>query len=403
MIALETQKFTENTLSVRRLLPLERENITAWNLLVYMLSGRSEKYPTRQEASAAVSHAYGVQGGHFLSAIGHSLQLEYRLTWIRESLISEPGYDEEIEDLFDQFLFHPLLTEEVLEESRWLLKNRLQTLAQDPESKATRMALETAGEGTDLSIPMQGDLEEVDRVTLDQIRELYERFRKAPVEVLYAGECAGQTWKRLKKLPGQHPLSLTWSALTDREQPAVCVIEKEISQSALVQVYSTSILPQDPLYMPLLVLYSLLGSSSVALFFEEIREKRSLCYSISTSLIRFDGVMLVSAGTDRQFMDEVRGQIARIIEETAAGKIDARTLERVKSELADNMRGQNDYRVAMIEQQWLNQILDRPMSVDQTIEAIQAVSVAQVAQAAGGLKLAAEGIVLQKETREECE
>ena len=48
------------------------------------------------------------------------------------------------------------------------------------------------------------------------------------------------------------------------------------------------------------VMNSLLGQSPTSLLFEEVREKHSLCYSISSYLIQFDGALIITLGTNKE-------------------------------------------------------------------------------------------------------
>lgn len=397
MKEIKTEKFTENSISIRWFAPLKKESITAWNLLNLMLSGRTEKYDTREKVSKAASHAYGLRNGYGLMGYGDKLMIEYRISWIRTDLIDDPNYPEEVLTMMDQVLNHPVFKEEHLKEAKYLLSNRLSQLAQDPDSRALQEAMAAAGKGTKLEIRMQGYLEDLDSITLDQIKELYASLKELPQETMVVGVLSDSVREYLEaNYPGQ-PLQTTWRALKASSNPPEIRLEKEISQSSLVQIYETGILPQDPEYFALIVLNALLGSSSVSLLFEIIREQHSYCYSISSSMIRFDGVLVISTGTDRDHLDGVKKLIAQIIEDVRTMNYSEETFETVKGEICDNMAGQKDAPLGMVEQEFLNEILNRPMSVETIMERVMAVTREDVARAAAKLKLAASAELVQKE------
>nr|WP_242745181.1 insulinase family protein [Allobaculum sp. Allo2] len=164
-------------------------------------------------------------------------------------------------------------------------------------------------------------------------------------------------------------------------------------------MYTTDILPDDDDYYALLVLDSLLGGSSVSLLFEEVREKNSLCYSISTSLVRFSGLLLITTGAARSALPKVEELVRHILEQVKNKEVDPATFEMVKAEMIDSLKGQSDSAARMIEQEFLNQILHRTDDIGDVIESVRAVTLDDVARAAGKLKLAVTSSVMQAEAK----
>lgn len=399
MIDIQTQKFTENTLSLRWFFPLERKTVTALNLLTLMLSARSEKYPSRQAISTAASHAYGLHSGYGLFGYGNKVLVEYRISWIREELIDEEGYANEVLCMMDENLNHPLFSEEYMQEAKYLLQQRLLSLSQDPDTRALQEALKAAGKDKGLGIQIYGYLEDLPAITLEEVEALYQQLHNTENQTLVAGSlCAPIQSYVEKNWPGK-PVEASWQAFQPQE-PVSIHLEKEISQSSLAQVYTTGILPQDPRSFALIVLNALLGSSSVSLLFEIIREQHSYCYSISSSLIRFDGLLLIQTATDSSHMDDVKRLIAEILSDVAQKKISDDTFDMVKKEVCSNMAGQKDSAISLLEQAFLNEILHRPLSNAEMIEKIQAVTKDDVAAIAGDLHLISSAELVQKEAED---
>ena len=396
MKVIKTEKFIENTISVRWFTDLDRKTITAWNLLCALLSARTEKFNTRQSKAAADAHAYGARIGYGIMGYGEKLMIECRISYIRADLVQDDHYEQEILTLLDQSLNHPLLTEQFLQEAKYLLKNRLIYLDQDPDSRALREALKIAGKGNHLSISMQGYLEDLDGIELADVQSCYQMLKNLPCQTLMVGKFGQAITDMLEtQYPGK-PLMAKWQALVS-EPFAETTLEREISQSSLVQIYETGVLPQHEDYFALLVLNGLLGASSVSLLFKIIREQHSYCYSINTNLIRFDGALVISTGTDRKHLPDVKRLIQEVIADVVMQNYDEETLESVKMEICDGMAGQKDSPTSMMEQQFLNEILARQIGVDQIMENIQSVTKEDLARVASRLKLAASAQLVQKE------
>lgn len=399
MKQIKTEKFTETSLSVRWFVPLERKDITAWNLLNAMLSRSTEKYSSREAAGKASAMAYGTRCAYSLCAYGNYLRIEYGMRFLRENLIGEKSYTALLIDLFDQYLFHPLLTQPVLDEAKYLLRLNLSSMAQQPDLRSLEMAFQAFTDYESVSIPIRGAIEDIDRVTLEDIRSLYSRLMKTPCEMISCGTFSEEFSRHIDRSIDSQDIFTTWEKVEAFPTPVRVSEEREIAQSALCQVYTTDILPDDDDYYALLVLDSLLGGSSVSLLFEEVREKNSLCYSISTSLVRFSGLLLITTGAAHSALPKVEELVRHILEQVKNKEVDPATFEMVKAEMIDSLKGQSDSAARMIEQEFLNQILHRTGDIGDVIESVRAVTLDDVARAAGKLKLAVTSSVMQAEAK----
>ncbi len=394
MVEIQNEKFTENVLSIRYFFNLDRATITAWNVLVLMLCGRSRKYPTREAMAQAVSHAYGVQGGYGLFGYGLQLMVEFRMHWIREDLIDQTQYQEEIQTLLHTFQNEPLLEEKYLEEAKYLLKKRLESQEQDPDWKALQLACQSAGEGTHFGLNLSGYLEDLDSITLQTIQDLFNTLQNTPHITLFSGVLSD--WMRQFLQDETGVLKAKWSLLPSNKAFKEVILEKDISQSSLVQVYATGIEPNSPLYPALVVFSGLLGSSSVSLLFEIIREQYSYCYAISSSIIRFDGALLITTAANRQNFPKIQELIEVILNDIQNQRVDPSLLETVKKELENNVRLQEDSLLGPLNQQFIQTILDQKESAQELIAKLEAVTLEDVSQVAKRLQLVARAQLLQK-------
>ena len=402
MKKIQTDKFTQTTLSIRWFVPIEKKTITAWNLLLMMLGRTTEKFSTRQELSGRLARAYGASAGYGLSGIGQTLRVEFRMTFLREDLINEEGYTEQLIELFDQLLHHPYFGEDSLAEMKYLLKNTLIAASQDPDARAAELAFSAFKDSPSLSVNLRGSLDDVDDVTIDDVKALYEQLTQAKCQSYMCGEISKDFEDVFTQAAPGEILKASWKPAAPMEYTELTE-EKDISQSAFCEVYTTGIDPKDPDYFPFLVLNSLLGASSVSLLFETVREQNSLCYSISSNPIRFDGLLLIAVGADSSNIAKARELIKGVLDDVRAGKVDPATYTMVVEEMVDSTRGLGDSRMSMIDQDFLNDILQRPLSAEDNIRKVQAVTIEDVARAARRLQPAVCACVLQKKAAENPE
>lgn len=393
---ISSNKFSDVSVAIRTQLPLERSTITAYNILVYMLKTKTELFKTKQALISNLNEAYGMKLACGLSSYGADLILTTRIQYIRSDWIEEEDYIHKVKEITDQVLFHSVLDEASFEEAKYLYRNKLTRILDDPDGLAVYTCLTTLNTNHEISIPIQGSLDDLDQLTLQDIQNVYSAYLKADKHILVCG-CLDEEMKTyLERMDSSSKLNSTRSLLPILDYQEE-IIEKNISQSSIALVYATStdILSED--YYKMFVMNSLLGQSPTSLLFEEVREKHSLCYSISSYLIQFDGALIITLGTNKEniekAIDLINQQIQRIIDLD----FDPELLNTAKKDCIDSLIVAQDYPFSQIDQRFMDVLLSRDTDRDKKIKNIQKVSLEDVSAAAKKLKKISSVIVKEVE------
>lgn len=393
---ISSNKFSDVSVAIRTQLPLERSTITAYNILVYMLKTKTELFKTKQALISNLNEAYGMKLACGLSSYGADLILTTRIQYIRSDWIEEEDYIHKVKEITDQVLFHSVLDEASFEEAKYLYRNKLTRILDDPDGLAIYTCLTTLNTNHEISIPIQGSLDDLDQLTLQDIQNVYSAYLKADKHIFVCG-CLDEEMKTyLERMDSSSKLNSTRSLLPILDYQEE-IIEKNISQSSIALVYATStdILFED--YYKMFVMNSLLGQSPTSLLFEEVREKHSLCYSISSYLIQFDGALIITLGTNKEniekAIDLINQQIQRIIDLD----FDPELLNTAKKDCIDSLIVAQDYPFSQIDQRFMDVLLSRDTDRDKKIKNIQKVSLEDVSAAAKKLKKISSVIVKEVE------
>lgn len=393
---ISSNKFSDVSVAIRTQLPLERSTITAYNTLVYMLKTKTELFKTKQALISNLNEAYGMKLACGLSSYGADLILTTRIQYIRSDWIEEEDYIHKVKEITDQVLFHSVLDEASFEEAKYLYRNKLTRILDDPDGLAIYTCLTTLNTNHEISIPIQGSLDDLDQLTLQDIQNVYSAYLKADKHIFVCG-CLDEEMKTyLERMDSSSKLNSTRSLLPILDYQEE-IIEKNISQSSIALVYATStdILSED--YYKMFVMNSLLGQSPTSLLFEEVREKHSLCYSISSYLIQFDGALIITLGTNKEniekAIDLINQQIQRIIDLD----FDPELLNTAKKDCIDSLIVAQDYPFSQIDQRFMDVLLSRDTDRDKKIKNIQKVSLEDVSAAAKKLKKISSVIVKEVE------
>lgn len=393
---ISSNKFSDVSVAIRTQLPLERSTITAYNILVYMLKTKTELFKTKQTLISNLNEAYGMKLACGLSSYGADLILTTRIQYIRSDWIEEEDYIHKVKEITDQVLFHSVLDEASFEEAKYLYRNKLTRILDDPDGLAIYTCLTTLNTNHEISIPIQGSLDDLDQLTLQDIQNVYSAYLKADKHIFVCG-CLDEEMKTyLERMDSSSKLNSTRSLLPILDYQEE-IIEKNISQSSIALLYATStdILSED--YYKMFVMNSLLGQSPTSLLFEEVREKHSLCYSISSYLIQFDGALIITLGTNKEniekAIDLINQQIQRIIDLD----FDPELLNTAKKDCIDSLIVAQDYPFSQIDQRFMDVLLSRDTDRDKKIKNIQKVSLEDVSAAAKKLKKISSVIVKEVE------
>lgn len=393
---ISSNKFSDVSVAIRTQLPLERSTITAYNILVYMLKTKTKLFKTKQALISNLNEAYGMKLACGLSSYGADLILTTRIQYIRSDWIEEEDYIHKVKEITDQVLFHSVLDEASFEEAKYLYRNKLTRILDDPDGLAIYTCLTTLNTNHEISIPIQGSLDDLDQLTLQDIQNVYSAYLKADKHIFVCG-CLDEEMKTyLERMDSSSKLNSTRSLLPILDYQEE-IIEKNISQSSIALVYATStdILSED--YYKMFVMNSLLGQSPTSLLFEEIREKHSLCYSISSYLIQFDGALIITLGTNKEniekAIDLINQQIQRIIDLD----FDPELLNTAKKDCIDSLIVAQDYPFSQIDQRFMDVLLSRDTDRDKKTKNIQKVSLEDVSAAAKKLKKISSVIVKEVE------
>ena len=120
---IQSDKFKDTQLSIRFLGENSEPHITRRALLAYIITDRSEDYPTKQAVNLRTDELYALSFYAKVSAYGVVHALEYRMTTLSERFSGEPHLRDAI-DFAVACIKTPLLTPETLQEAKINLINK---------------------------------------------------------------------------------------------------------------------------------------------------------------------------------------------------------------------------------------------------------------------------------------
>ena len=382
---IQDSRFKDIAVVIDFLCELDEKNATVRSLLALMLSDRCAKYDTKEKMTKVSDELYGATLTSRTLGCGKGHILEIR------SKIINPIYVKESNNLLrDQLcllrevIFNPLLKDknfslELFEEAKYLLKSKIQRRMDDAQSFSVSQCLKHGGEDTALAIPSIGTLEMLEKIELIDVMESYQHMlSKEKIDIMVCGEFDSlQIEKLIREIlpfevkPGEPE---THYVIDKQASDQVDVERREIPQTNIAVLWECGIDALDPLYPALKVANGIFGGQSTSLLFQNIREKHSLCYSIFTNLISFDGAMILSTGIEHTNIEKTLQLIDEQLEKCRNGEYDDELIVTTKRMLINGLKAGMDSMNGVLSYTYNNCLLNREYSIDENIEQIKKVS-----------------------------
>ena len=274
-------------------------------------------------------------------------------------------------------------------------KNLISTIESDRNDKrvyATQRLLRTMCAGDSFGIPRLGEIEDVAVITPEGLTEHYrDALRTSPMELLYVGSAPEEqvvsAIRPLLDALEREPMTLPPQTAFTPGQGGDITETLDVAQGKLCMGFTTPITNRCAELPAMQMLNVIFGGGMTSKLFQNVREKQSLCYSVSSGYYAAKGVMTVYAGIDPDTERAAREEILGQLEACRAGEITPEELTAAREALASSLRAVHDS-PGSIESYYAPGALSGPgLTPEAYMDALNQVTLSDVIAAANTLKL----------------
>lgn len=391
---IKDHKFKNTLISVRILSPLVEEKILPKMILSNVLNDVCKKYDTKQKVSSQLDKMYGSSFSVSSSVIGDAQVIVAKVKSIHSSYIKgELNLLEEQFALLSEFLLNPLMEDgsflkEQFEEAKNVQRSYMKRTMDDPSACCMYEALKIAGKDQPLGIGANPSLEDIDQVSLNDINNEYNALiNDYRVDILVFGdveedEVNDLATKYLSPLAHDEKEEVKANYLLEyKDMEKVQYGYRDITQSYITSIYTTSISNDDPDFKSLRVANAIFGQLPSSLLFQNIREKNSLCYSIYSAINPYDGALGISTGVEKVNVDKTLNLIDEQYQKMLDGEFDDNLIETSKKMIINSLLSTNDDINSILALEYRNLILNKNEKLEDIIADIESVSKEDVVNA----------------------
>ena len=391
-------RFKQGVLSLQFLRPMCREEAALNALLPAVLLRGTKTCPDMRSITLRLDDLYGASVGALVRRIGdiHCTGLSCGFIDDRFALEGDAIFVPMMAFL-EELLLEPVLEngcfpDAYVQTEKQNLIWAIEAQRNDKRSYANNQMLKIMCKDDSYGIPRLGEIADVEAITPETLYAHYQKIlAESPIHVFYVGsadpEIVADALRpmlgKLAKAPIRLPEQAGFAPVEFSEHEEIL----DVAQGKLCLGYATPIHLRHPEYAAIQVCNTILGAGMTSKLFMQVREKMSLCYDIGSGFHGSKGILTVAAGIEFEKKEIVQQEIEHQLQEICDGNISCEELTAAKEALLSNLRTTHDSPGA-IEGYYASAALSGiGMTPAEFMEAIEKVSIQNVAEAAKTLQL----------------
>lgn len=379
----------------------DAESATERSLLNNMLETNSENYPTQNEMDLKMASLYGASLNTQSQRFGKQHVVTMSLTVVNDKFIG--GDDTLLEESFgflQDILYRPNAKNGVFHEKTFLrekenLKNHFESLIEDKSAYTRSRLNQQLFAGTDQAYQGIGDALFLETITPGSLHQRYlEMLQTNQIDILVSGDVSAE---RVLHIIGQQNITprepiekevfflrkLTSAAVSESE-------EQDLNQGKLFFGFSSPVFYMNEHYFAGLIFDGLFGGFPHSKLFQNVREKESLAYTASSALDFLRGVMIVGTGIAFEKRDQVEEIVLAQLQDMQAGAFSDELILQTQNMLINHYKQNDDYQSRGLAKRYQDLlILGKPLSQEEWISSLKAVTKEQITEVANKMILQA--------------
>jgi predicted Zn-dependent peptidase len=345
--SLRSDRYKTMLISANFFLPLNAESASANAILPFLLSRASRRYPDYTLLNQRLAELYGAELGADVRKCGDMQVVSVSVSAIADRYALEgEKISAELSDLLCSACFDPPLQNGVFPREGFLQEQRqlLETLDSEFNDKivyALRRCEEIMCAGEPFGLGRLGTRESISALTPASAAKAWaEMIRGANAEILVLGDCDPEpvfqkfsaAFRPLERTAGG-PYVLS---APKRAGKTKRVAETEdVAQSKLVMGFRAACAEPQAGVPAMKLMSALYGGMPTSRLFQNVREKKSLCYYCSSSYNAVKGILEVQSGVERENIAAAEEEILAQLEAVRRGEFSDADVADAKRYLAN--------------------------------------------------------------------
>lgn len=326
---------------------LEKSEVMAYSILSKLLSKSNKKYPSIDKFGREKLNRYIMSLNVINQTINNSYFINFSLLLPNPNIISDFDISKSINFLLDTIYDTNLESVELFELEKRLYIETLLNNYKNVEFIAEKNMLEMLDKDCKLNKLKYKDIENINRLTLDDILKFYNKYIKNFKPKIFV-------YGNIEKKEVENIFDSYFNNLDLKEYKVIKdynsfknyeLVEKEeltkFQQSIIYMVYNIKDYKESDFYK-LYLINLLLSNPSSDLLFNNLRKKNNLVYACSSSMLIRNGLLITKAITSKKNIKLAKLVIEKTINDLKNINDYKENIERIVEKLEYNLLREED-------------------------------------------------------------
>lgn len=389
----KTMKLTANIF-----MPLSDDTASVNALLCYVMVRCCKKYPDMIKMSRKLGSLYGAEVNGSVSKMGDMQCLKIDIGGLSDKYaINNENISAELSQLLCEVIFNPKINDGKFDEDDMLQEKRqifdmIDSEFNDKRVYASQRLIETMCADEVYGIKWCGSKEQIEAVSSEDLYIAWlNMLKKAHFEITFVGESnpdeasdvIKNSFEEIKRDPVDLSTDVVYSVFDVKN-----VVEKmDVAQSKLEIGFRTACAEPEPETVATRLMSVILGGTASSKLFNNVREKKSLCYYCMARYQRLKGIMVIESGVETANIDAAKEAILAEVDDMKNGSISDFEINSAKLAVINSTLGVTDT-VTGLSSWYSSQVMDAEVDTpEQACEKIKAVTKEEIVAAAQKLAL----------------
>ncbi len=407
LYCMKTDKFKTNYIVFNILSKLSRDTVTMNSLLPLVLRRGSINFPTMKDISVKLEDMFGASFDANTDKIGDRISVQFIMDMISdEYTLDKSELLRDGVELISEILLKPLTEDghfkkEYVDQEKDTLKEIINSKINDKASYAMDRTVEEMYKDEPYGLYKFGYVEDLEKIDEKNLYEYYLKLlQNAEIQIYVSGnfdelsvaddfsnyfEEIKRNYKEDKTIEAANILN-QYKKIVSKEKEVTDFIEHQnVAQGKLVFGYrlNSDDLKKD--FYAMNVYSAILGGTASSKLFNNVREKKSLAYTIRSQYIKHKGALFVSAGIELENFEIAKECILKEINDMKIGEITEEEIHDAKVNLETRFKSFNDSQAALIGWALGQNLLEGDIDLSDVINKINAVTKEDIVDAASRL------------------
>lgn len=394
---LRTRQF--KTLLVRLAIRVPLEAATApLNALISQMTARvSRPWPKLTAVNRRLDELFGASLYGQVNKTGESQIIEWTLNCAAPERVGRPELLKEALRFMRDMVCDPLtegsgFDRTLFEQERAILLQEQEARQNDKMTYAYERCIETLCEGEPFAVHRLGAPEPLNGTDPTVLYEHYlELLGRAQIDWIVVGdvepEPMAEALNDVFRLPPRSLQPLNRESIRPAGPLRRLVEPMDVKQGKLNLGFRTGIPYESPAYDAAMLMGVIFGGGASSKLFQTIREKESLCYSIYARTEKMKSLLIVGAGIDLDKAEVVEAGILRELQALQSGVVSEEELSLARLTVARSLNAVRDSQGGLADYYYSQHLSTRRYEIGETVSRLQLVTLKDIIETAGAVKL----------------